>query len=251
MTHRGSKFIKRLLTAVLALCLAVAIGVSAYAGDYYHTAPTTTLLEQYLVAGNSDEPSFAENDARIAVGSPTSAYGLVFYPGAKVEASANLPLAYRLAREGVYCVIAKMPLNLAILNVDAAQAIMDEAPEVGTWWVGGHSLGGAMAAQFASKHADALAGVVLLGAYSQADLSDTRLRIMQAYGSEDHVLNRDKLAANAANLPDGTEPQVIEGGNHAGFGDYGLQDGDGTASISASEQQDQACSLILGAMMAR
>ena len=84
-----------------------------------------------------------------------------------------------------------------------------------------------------------LDGLVLLAAYSIADLTDSGLRVYSTYGSEDGVLNREKYEADRTNLPQDTTETVIDGGCHAGFGSYSAQKGDGTPTISAEEQQRQ------------
>ncbi len=111
------------------------------------------------------------------------------------------------------------------------------------WYIGGHSLGGAMA-HYAAKHTDELDGLVLLAAYSTAALTDSGLRVYAAYGSEDGVLNREKYEADRTNLPQDTTETVIDGGCHAGFGSYGAQKGDGTPTISAEEQQRQTADAL-------
>ena len=103
-----------------------------------------------------------------------------------------------------------------------------------------------MAASYASGHASRLAGVVLLAAYSQKPLDD-RLSAITIYGSEDGILNRKRQAEGEHNLPEGHREYVIEGGNHAQFGDYGRQRGDGEAAIPAQEQQRRTAELILEA----
>ena len=115
----------------------------------------------------------------------------------------------------------KMPCNLAVLDMNAADSIPERFSEVTDWYIGGHSLGGAMAASYAAKHTDELDGLVLLAAYSTADLTDSGLRVYAAYGSEDGVLNREKYEADRVNLPQDTTETVIDGGCHAGFGSYG------------------------------
>jgi poly(3-hydroxybutyrate) depolymerase len=112
------------------------------------------------------------------------------------------------------------------------------------WYIGGHSLGGAMAANYAANHEKLLSGVVLLAAYSTKKLSDS-LAVISVYGSEDHVLNMKKLKEGDAYLPDTAVKYVIDGGNHAQFGNYGEQDGDGKALISAEDQQRQTAELIV------
>lgn len=192
--------------------------------------------------------SVTYEDSYIAVGSPESTYGLVLYPGARVEASAYIPLAVELAERGCYCVIAKMPFNLAFFGIDAADALMATAPDVESWWVGGHSLGGVAAATYAAGHAADLDGLVLLASYSITDLSDSGLAVESIYGSEDGVLNFESLEANADNLPADTVTYVIEGGNHAGFGAYGAQTGDSEATISAEQQWEETADELVRAM---
>ena len=162
--------------------------------------------------------------------------GFIFYPGGKVEHNAYQPLMADLAREGVLCVLVEMPFNLAVLDVNAADGIMAQYPEIEDWYIGGHSLGGSMAAAYLADHVDEYEGLILLGSYSTADLSDTELEVISIYGSEDKVLNRDKYNENRQNLPDDFVEVVIDGGCHAHFGLYGAQDGDGTPTISSTEQ---------------
>ena len=128
-----------------------------------------------------------------------------------------------------------------VFTIISSRVVLTRGPlyEVTDWYIGGHSLGGAMAASYAAKHTDELDGLVLLAAYSTADLTDSGLRVYAAYGSEDGVLNREKYEADRINLPQDTTETVIDGGCHAGFGSYGAQKGDGAPVISAEEQQQQ------------
>lgn len=244
------------LAILLVLCIG---GFALYVSDYYHASETDAYLpadaalsvaenDSFIAIGASGRTTSASNDspehAEAATGKPSAEIGIVLYPGAKVDPHAYVPLAVNLAERGMLCVIVKAPFNLAFFSIDAAGNIMDEYPEVGTWWVGGHSLGGVAASQFAANHADALAGVILLASYSASDLSSTDLRALQAYGTEDLVLNRESMEKNAGNLPDIATTFVIEGGNHAGFGDYGPQAGDGEATISAEKQQEETADAI-------
>ena len=130
-----------------------------------------------------------------------------------------------------------MPFHLAVFGVNAAERVMKEY-SFDEWYIGGHSLGGAMAAFFAAKHE--LDGVLLLAAYPTKPLEEPMLLL---YGSEDSVLSRDPVL-NASEYGD-VEEHVLDGGNHAQFGNYGPQKGDGTAEITAEEQQDETVRLIL------
>ena len=186
--QKKKSFFRRVFLCLLAVLLAVCIAFGVYVNDYYHADPTA---------------------------------GLIFYPGGKVENTAYAPLLHDLAEDGILCVLVKMPCNLAVLDMNAADSIPERFSEVTDWYIGGHSLGGAMAASYAAKHTDELDGLVLLAAYSTADLTDSGLRVYAAYGSEDGVLNREKYEADRINLPQDTTETVIDGGCHAGFGSYG------------------------------
>jgi len=217
----------------IVLALSVLVGACAiYLCDYYRADEGAI---QVFESAENIAVSTAENGN--VVFEPAGAkVGFIFYPGGKVEHNAYQPLMADLAREGVLCVLVEMPFNLAVLDVNAADGIMAQYPEIEEWYIGGHSLGGSMAAAYLADHVDEYEGLILLGSYSTADLSDTELEVISIYGSEDKVLNRDKYNENRQNLPDDFVEVVIDGGCHAHFGLYGAQDGDGTPTISSTEQ---------------
>lgn len=160
--------------------------------------------------------------------------GLVFYPGGKVEHTAYEPLLKACADQGILCIVVKMPSNLAIFGINKAMYAIDLYPEVQNWYIGGHSLGGSMASVCASSNPDAFKGVVLLASYSTSSLES--LPVLSIYGSEDGVLNAEKYQKYKKNLPSNFIEYVIEGGNHAYFGMYGKQSGDGKATITNVDQ---------------
>ena len=137
-----------------------------------------------------------------------------------------------------------MPGNLAVLDANAADGLQQEHPEITTWYIAGHSLGGAMAANYAAAHAEDFDGLILLAAYSTKDISQTTLRVLSVYGSEDGVLNRESYEKNWSNLPTDTTEVVLDGGCHAQFGSYGPQNGDGIPTISGEEQVRQTTEVI-------
>lgn len=222
------------LTVILAVVVILTAISTAYLGDYYRAAADA------LAELTPDQPVLREEreDGTVVVRpdgkEPIS--GLIFYPGGKVEHTAYIPLMEALASEGILCVLMKMPFRLAVLDMNAADGVREAFPQVERWYIGGHSLGGSMAASYVESHAEEFEGLILLGSYSTADLSGTNLAVLSVYGSEDGVMNREKYAENTSNLPEGFTELVIEGGNHAYFGMYGEQDGDGTATVSPAEQ---------------
>jgi dienelactone hydrolase len=167
--------------------------------------------------------------------------GLILYPGGFVDPRAYAPVARRIAEQGYAVVVPSMPLNLAVLRPNRAGAVMAAYPDVERWAIGGHSLGGAMAAQYASRHPDLVDGLVLWAAYppNSVDLSASALETASIYGTLDGLVSAEDLADSRSRLPADTRFVPIEGGNHAQFGSYGPQDGDKPATISASEQLSQ------------
>ena len=220
------------LGAVLAVLLVICIGFAVYVSDYYHADESAV-----QAMAPADSLSVSRIDGNTIVFAPAEPKaGLIFYPGGKVEYTAYAPLMRACAENGILCVLIKMPGNLAVLDVTAADGIMDQYPEVNSWYIGGHSLGGAMAASYADNHSGELDGLILLAAYSTSDLKDSGLEVLSIYGTEDKVLDFEKYEKYRNNLPDATTEFVIDGGCHAGFGCYGPQDGDGTPAITCEEQ---------------
>jgi len=173
--------------------------------------------------------------------------GFIFYPGGKVDPRSYAPAARAIAEQGYLVVIVPMPLNLAVLSPGKAADVIQAFPEVKTWAIGGHSLGGAMAANYAKKHSEQITGLVLWASYpaSSDDLSQGNLKVVSIYGTNDQVAASGRIDASKALLPADTHFVPIEGGNHAGFGWYGPQSGDGEATISREEQQAQVVQATL------
>ncbi|MDD6650932.1 MAG: alpha/beta hydrolase [Eggerthellales bacterium] len=177
--------------------------------------------------------------------SQTQDTGVIFYPGGKVESDAYAPLLQKLAAQGVTCVAVTVPFNLSMLNTNAADGVAQQVPQVSTWYVMGHSLGGVSASSYAAAHTDSVTGCIFLASYPSDDLSGSGLRTLSIYGTEDGVMNRDNYESAKTLLPADSQEMVIQGGNHAQFGNYGKQDHDNDASITADDQQQQAVNTII------
>ena len=235
MNNFANKRKRRIILWLVSVIVIIAVITGAgaiYVNDYYRADSNaiTTFATSNTV--------FTETlDKRTVVYAPKKAKtGFVFYPGGKVEYTAYEPLMKACADKGILCVLIEMPFNLAVLDMNAAEGIMSRYPEIENWYIGGHSLGGSMAASYLSKNVDEFEGLILLGSYSTADLSGTDLDVLSIYGSEDKVMNYEKYTNNKTNLPKDFTEVVINGGCHAGFGMYGAQDGDGIPIISNEEQ---------------
>ncbi|MBP3656616.1 MAG: alpha/beta fold hydrolase [Clostridia bacterium] len=232
MSHDTHKRRNRIIAVSAALVLAVLAGACAvYLGDYYRADQAAIRAFLPQDAAWKEAP-----DGTIVFEPEGAAKGLIFYPGGKVEHTAYIPLMQACAGEGILCVLAEMPFRLAVLDVNAADGIREAYPGVEDWYIGGHSLGGSMAAAYLADHVSEFDGLILLGAYSTADLSAADLAALSVYGSEDQVMNREKYEANKPNLPRSLTELVIDGGCHAYFGMYGAQDGDGLPAITNEEQ---------------
>lgn len=234
---------KRIAIIITVLLLAMVGGGTWYVNDYYH------VVDRDGAMSDTPEVKVVKTSTGYLYDGPGEDTALIFYPGAKVQDIAYAPLLKKLAENGVDCYLVHMPGNLAIFGVNKAEEVLREAAagEGGYehWYLAGHSLGGAMAAAFAAEHSDELEGLIFLGAYSTKDLSGADLRVLSLYGSEDQVLNREKLSESHALMPAEFTEYVIWGGNHAQYGDYGAQKGDGTATITADEQRTIVTEQIL------
>lgn len=214
---------------IVLLVLAILTGAFFwYVSDYYRAEDVA--LE---VMAQESGISVQDNLTVLSPSYPTDT-AVIFYPGAKVEAEAYLPLLDQIRQTGVTCVLVHMPFHMAIFDADAAEEVIARFPEYQHWYMAGHSMGGAMASKFAADHPDQVDGLILMGAYIYGDYPDEDT--LTIYGSlnqsvEDHI--------------DYTENIVeIEGGNHAQFGNYGPQKGDLPATITAEEQQRQTAEAI-------
>lgn len=224
----------------LTLLLAIGIGGYAYVSDYYHAD------ESALEAMSDQTDGIQIEQVRNVIWfiPEDPAIGLIFYPGGKVEHTAYVPLLRACAEQGILCALVQMPGNLAVLDANAADGLQQEHPEITAWYIAGHSLGGAMAANYAAAHYEDYDGLILLAAYSTKDLTRTNLRVLSVYGSEDGVMDSQNYEDNRENLPADTVEIVLNGGCHAQFGSYGPQEGDGVPSISGEEQIRQTAEAI-------
>ena len=232
MTKKKS-YLKKIVICLLTLILVCSAGFYIYASDYYHA-------KDYEVS-NVD---IKQQDNYTVYGDTNSKTGFIFYPGGKVEAKSYEPILTSLSEKGICVVLVEMPFNLAVLNSNAADKVMSKFNNIENWYIGGHSLGGAMAASYAAKHQDNLKSVVLLAAYPTKELD---IPVLSIYGSEDGVLNREKYK-DSIGMAKNLSEIIIDGGNHAQFGNYGEQLGDNSAKISSEKQWNETIKEILNFM---
>ena len=233
------------LTICFSLLFALILSCGIYLSDYYKA----DFSEIERVLGKSEnqlyEKSLIKEGTLCFLPKAGAKTGFVFYPGGKVQYNAYEPLLAKIAEKGIACFLVKMPFNLAVFNINGAEEVLNQFPEIENWFIGGHSLGGSMAASFLGKNQFDIKGLILLASYSTVDFSEVDIKLLSIFGSEDGVLNLEKYTENKSHFSKNAKEVVIEGGNHAGFGFYGPQKKDGKASISSINQIEQTARLIL------
>lgn len=226
-----------------------------------HRALLVVLGLGILLSGCSSVPTYPPGDLGSAVritdlgewltlaesSVPAKDLGIVFYPGGLVRPEAYLPALVPLAAAGYPVVVVKMPLDLAFFDSDKGLKARSSVPAVKHWVLAGHSLGGVAAAMAVHRHPGAFRGLVFWASYPAEgdDLSGSSVPVLSVSASHDGLSTPAKVAAAARLLPASARRIVIEGGNHAQFGTYGPQKGDGTATISREDQQSQVAAATL------
>lgn len=230
---------KKLFLSTICIFFVLIVGFFLYTSQYYHA--DSSVKEYVKDTKNVKVISIKEGLFLDGKGMESA---LIFYPGGKVDEKAYLPLLMKIADQGVDCFLVKMPFHLAFFGMNQADNLLHEY-DYKHWYMSGHSLGGAMAAYYASSHLDKLDGLVLLAAYPTKSLKTDTFSVLSLYGSEDHVLNMERMKEGDTFMPMHYTKICIEGGNHGQFGNYGQQKGDGIATISSKEQQKQSIDAIL------
>ena len=233
----------RVIAGIVGIALLVAVAVAVW-----WLQPQPLLPEAAAAMASTEGVAFTQERGWLEY-RPTDAepsVGLILYPGGKVEPAGYARSAQAIAEQGYLVVIVPMPLNLAVLGADSATDVIAAHPGIDTWAIGGHSLGGAMAGQYADRHPDAIAGLALWAAFPNGDLSDQpALAAVSVYGSLDAGAVRFGSADTMADMPPGSRFEVIEGGNHEQMGDYTGQPNDPPAAISRDDQQVRVQGLTL------
>ena len=231
------------LLGILLVLIVLGIGVFVwYVSDYARPMP-----EALAVLKSDELVSFQEKNGWLvfqpvnqgdAFGRPLNT-GLILYPGGKVDYRAYAPLAREIASHGYLVVVPSVPFNLAFFDANVAARIIPAFPEIQQWAIAGHSLGGVAASQYIAAHPEQIQGVAFYASYPSSDLRNYTGRVLSVFGTADRVINPLRVEASKANLPPPTQFIPIQGGNHAQFGYYGEQGGDGIATISREEQHQQ------------
>lgn len=201
-------------------------------------------IEPSLTAMESDADVTVTETATTIVLEPTEASdkaALAFQPGARVDPRAYAAVLRPLAEEGHPVVIVKQPLNIGFLALDGLDIARSTGVDADVWALGGHSLGGSVAAieALAEGVDDSLAGLVLFASYPAGDMSGFEGAVTSISGSEDGLSTPAKIEASREDLPATASFVVVDGASHAQFGDYGPQPGDGVGTLGDDEAREQ------------
>jgi len=224
---------RRIIYAILFIIL---IGTAGFVGWATLSAQEASERADMVLTENNVQ---LENGLLVFRPNATTNKGLIYYPGGLVDPEAYAYTAQGIAEEGYLVVVPKMPLNLAFLGINRADGIRADYPEIDSWVIGGHSLGGAMAAEYAKNNYDSLDGLIMYASYPANfdDFIDFSLPILTIIGSNDPGSPKQESFYNA--ISDSAILFVIEGGNHRQYADYSFQNNDGIATITVEEQQNQ------------
>jgi len=226
---------KRLIFSTILLIFTLVIIFIAWTMDYYKPTEEALAVLQNNRAVTIEQEQYITFTPKV----PTDT-GLIFYPGGKVAPEAYIPLCKSISEKGYQVVIVPMPLNLAVFGKNQAKDVKVAYPEIENWAIGGHSLGGAMAATYAYDNPSEIDALILYASYPQSSkaLTESGLKVLSIWGSNDGVLDLEKIESSKEILPKDTVFKSIVGGNHAQFGNYGFQKGDHEAEISTIQQQN-------------
>lgn len=231
--RKTKKIILGLITIIIILLIAC-IGYLHF--STYQPSGQAQLASQMAIKSNK-ETIFEAKHNKLTV---------IFYPGALVSPEAYSIWAKKVAQAGYTVKIVHFPLNMAIFNVNVANNLINTRKQ--NYVIGGHSLGGAMAARYAhNTNNNHLKGIFFLGSYAdkKGNLADRDIVALSIVASRDGVLNWKKYNSNKKYLPNNTDYEVIKGGNHGNFGSYGLQKGDYKATISNKQQQNMIANKLI------
>lgn len=223
VTTLFKKIVKLLIIAIALVLLIFSIRFTVFA---YHANDTAKECLK-----STSKITVSEISHGLYYDGPGKDTALVFYPGAAVDFEAYAPLMQKLAGRGIDCFLMQMPVNFAFLGTGFFHKVHD-SHTYDHWLICGHSLGGVAASMYAAKHPEEIDGIVFLASYPAADLSACDFPALTLTGSGDKVLNRSRLTESASLLPKVHTEKELPGGNHAWFGSYGKQKGDGRALVT-------------------
>ena len=235
--YTSKKFLKWFLVIVLILVVGALVGGIRWATYARPPLPEAVeALQSDELVTVSMEPWLTFTPAQVLTDT-----GFIFYPGGRVDPKGYAALMRAIAEAGYLVVVPEMPINMAAFDVNAADEIIEYYPEIDHWVISGHSVGGAMAAQYTYKYPDVINGLAIWASYppDNADISDLAIPVILIYGSRELKANDSGVGQRKHLLPEDTLYIRIEGGDHHQFGSYVIKPEEHLATISRTSQQQQ------------
>lgn len=224
--------LKKIGIGILVVISLIGIAFGVYVSNGYK--PDEVALEIYK-----------KNDEQLAFESENTELGFIIYPGGKVDEVAYIRMAQLLNDEGYTAVVEGFPFDIGFFGINNADKTIEKYKDIDKWIIIGHSLGGVTASEYVYKNPEHIEGIVFLASYPTKDLKDLDMKTLYIRAENDKVLELESYEEGKATNSENFEEIVIDGGNHAGFANYGTQKGDGKNTIGDEEQQRLTVKAIL------
>ncbi len=178
---------------------------------------------------------------------PNVKIGFIFYPGGRIDPRGYASLLHPIAAEGYLVVVPEMPINMAIFDTDVADEIIAAHPEIETWVIGGHSVGGTSAAIYTAENPEMIAGLAIWASYptDSSDISALDIPVISLYGGNEERVTDESVGARKHLLPADTQYIKIEGGDHHQFGSYVIKPEEHLATLPRADQHAQIIAAML------
>lgn len=229
-----SKIIKKRIITLSTVLIIFVIGFFIWLSNGYSLQENDM---KYLQSNSKVEVTVDENYTYFTPKNVNATKGFIFYPGERVDASSYAKLCNNVASYGYKVVAVDMPFNYANFGKNKATKVIEDNPQITKWVIGGDSIGGTVACEYAVNNKN-VEGIVLISSYPRENISELGFKVLSLWGSKDNVVDYKKLINSKEQLPKDTKYVEIEGANHSQFANYGMYSGDEEALISSDEQMD-------------
>lgn len=224
---------KTILTLVTVLIISI-IGFFIWLSNGYTLSSSDM---KYLESNSRVEVTIDGDYTYFTPKNVNATKGFIFYPGERVDSSSYAKLCNMIASYGYKVVAVDMPFNYASFGKNKADDIIESNTDISTWVIGGDSLGGTVASDYAISKRN-VKGIVFISSYPKDNISQLGFEVLSIWGSKDNVVDYKELINSKEQLPKDTKYVEIEGANHSQFANYGTYSGDGEALIDSEEQMD-------------
>lgn len=229
-----SKIIKKRIITLLTVLIIFVIGFFIWLSNGYSLQENDM---KYLKSNSKVEVTVDGNYTYFTPKNVNATKGFIFYPGERVDSSSYAKLCNNVASYGYKVVAVDMPFNYANFGKNKATKVIEDNPQITKWVIGGDSVGGTVACEYAVNNKN-VEGIVLISSYPRENISELGFKVLSLWGSKDNVVDYKKLINSKEQLPKDTKYVEIEGANHSQFANYGMYSGDEEALISSDEQMD-------------